>query len=797
MQLTIKARLALAFGVLIGALLLIGWIGVRGIRSIEHSLTTVYDDRVVPLEQLKVISDNYAVYIIDAVNKTNAGKMTAEEALSGIEKANASTTEKWKAYMATTLTEEEARIAKEVADLTGAADKDIAAVQTYLASKKGHITGQMGAFDGPLYNTVDPVTAKIGELIELQLRVAKAEHDRGEATYASAFALTVGIAIGAVVLAAVIGVLIYRSIVPPINKIAGQMRDMAAGNVDIKLEEDRKDELGGLLLSFRALYKKVMSDLDAVTSQAEENLRIRNALDNCSTNVMIADNERQIIYMNKSVSEMLQGNEKELRTVLPNFDARKLLGANMDTFHRNPAHQRGMLENLRSAHKAEIKVAGRTFSLIANPIVDEQGRRLGTVVEWRDRTVEIQSEEEVGQIVQAAASGDFSKRVDVEGKDGFFKQLAQSMNTVMETSEVGINEVVRVLGSLAKGDLTQKISRDFEGSFGQLKNDANATVEQMTASVRQIKEAADAINTAAREIAQGNTDLSQRTEEQASSLEETASSMEELTSTVKQNAENARQANQLAIGASDVAVRGGEVVGQVVHTMDAINESSRKIVDIISVIDGIAFQTNILALNAAVEAARAGEQGRGFAVVATEVRNLAQRSAAAAKEIKSLISDSVEKVGNGSKLVEQAGKTMEEIVTSVKRVTDIMSEISAASLEQTSGIEQVNQAVTQMDETTQQNAALVEEAAAAAESLEEQAQNLVSAVSVFKVSGEAEFVERRGPNRAKNVERLPAMKAPTRPAPKAGSHAASADKAMKPSAAKKVVNASDDEWEEF
>ncbi|HEY8606887.1 MAG TPA: methyl-accepting chemotaxis protein, partial [Noviherbaspirillum sp.] len=245
------------------------------------------------------------------------------------------------------------------------------------------------------------------------------------------------------------------------------------------------------------------------------------------------------------------------------------------------------------------------------------------------------------------------------------------------------------------------------------------------------------IGVASREIASGNADLSSRTESQASSLEETASSMEELTSTVKQNAENARQANQLVVSASDVALRGGEVVGQVVQTMASIKDSSRKIVDIIGVIDGIAFQTNILALNAAVEAARAGEQGRGFAVVAAEVRSLAQRSAGAAKEIKSLIGDSVEKVDAGSNLVDVAGKTMGEIVTSVKHVADIMNEISAASQEQSSGIEEVNRAIAQMDEMTQQNAALVEQAAAAADSMQTQAAALAQAVAVFRVDGAA------------------------------------------------------------
>nr|WP_308418414.1 methyl-accepting chemotaxis protein [Iodobacter ciconiae] len=307
------------------------------------------------------------------------------------------------------------------------------------------------------------------------------------------------------------------------------------------------------------------------------------------------------------------------------------------------------------------------------------------------------------------------------------------MNQLMASNEKGLADVVRVLGALARGDLSETINDDYKGTLGQLKDDCNLTGERLSEIVMQIKDSVGLINTASQEIAAGNNNLSSRTEQQAASLEETASSMEELTGTVKQNAENARQANQLAIGASDIAVKGGGVVEQVVSTMSEINSSAKKIVDIISVIDGIAFQTNILALNAAVEAARAGEQGRGFAVVASEVRNLAQRSAAAAKEIKSLIGDSVVKVESGSRLVDEAGRTMQEVVTAVRRVTDIMSEISAASAEQSSGIEQVNQAVVQMDENTQQNAALVEQAAAAAESLEEQAGSLADAIAIFKV----------------------------------------------------------------
>ena len=310
-----------------------------------------------------------------------------------------------------------------------------------------------------------------------------------------------------------------------------------------------------------------------------------------------------------------------------------------------------------------------------------------------------------------------------------------------------LNTAVKLARAVASGDLTQRIEVRSTNETGQLMQALKDMNESLVRIVGQVRTGTDTVATASSQIAAGNLDLSSRTEQQASSLEETASSMEELTSTVKQNAENARQANQLVVSTSDIAVKGGQVVEQVVDTMASIKDSSRKIADIIGVIDGIAFQTNILALNAAVEAARAGEQGRGFAVVASEVRNLAQRSASAAKEIKSLIEDSVGKVDAGGQLVDEAGKTMGEIVSSVKRVTDIMSEIAAASQEQSSGIEQVNQAITQMDQVTQQNAALVEEAAAAAESLQDQAAKLTEAVSVFKLEGGAYSVRPASPVR--------------------------------------------------
>ncbi|WP_152218963.1 methyl-accepting chemotaxis protein [Pseudomonas sp. SCB32] len=511
----------------------------------------------------------------------------------------------------------------------------------------------------------------------------------------------------------------------------------AYGKGDYSVEMDR---LPGKKAIITEAIDGVRASLKANADAAEYNARIKSALDNVSANVMIANNDLDIIYMNRTVTEMLGRAEADIRKQLPNFNASRLMGANIDMFHKNPAHQRTMLAHLSARHQAELNLGGRRFALDVVPVFSDTGERLGSAVQWTDRTEEFRTEQEVSQLVEAAAAGDFSKRIEASNKDGFFLKLATGLNSLVDTADKGLRDVTRMLSALSQGDLTQRIDADYQGTFGELKDYSNETAQSLSRMLGQIREAADTIHTAASEIASGNAELSTRTEQQASSLEETASSMEELTSTVKLNAENARQANSLAVNASEVATEGGSVVQKVVGTMSAINDSARKIADIIGVIDGIAFQTNILALNAAVEAARAGEQGRGFAVVAGEVRTLAQRSAAAAKEIKTLINDSVDKVENGNTLVAQAGQTMSDIVVAIKRVTDIMAEIAAASAEQSSGIEEVNGAVSQMDEMTQQNAALVEEAAASAEALQEQAGMLNQSVSVFKLDTSATVV---------------------------------------------------------
>jgi len=512
----------------------------------------------------------------------------------------------------------------------------------------------------------------------------------------------------------------------------GIAKEIAKGDLSrsIQLEADDKDSL---LHAIKNMQQKLLASRTAEHKAAEEILRIKIALDNTSIGIMIADNERNIIYANKSVVNALGKVEAEIRKQIPSFSADTLIGTSMDVFYQNPAQQAKSLAALSGAHSDDIELAGRTITVVANPVVSQQDERIGTVTEWHDRTAEVAVEKEVSAIVVAACTGDFTRRIELRDKAGFLHELGEGLNQILHTSETGLNEVVRVLGALSCGDLTETITNDYQGTFGQLKDNTNATVEKLKSIIHQIKEATDCINTGAKDIASGNSDLSHRTEEQAASLEQTAASMEELTSSVQHNTENAKQTNLLAIGAAEIADQGGAVVGQVVATMNDIKESSLKIEEIISVIDDIAFQTNILAINAAIEAARAGTHGQGFAVVAGEVRNLAQRAAASAGEIKILIEDAVKKIDDGSGLAAQAGKTMDEVLNAIRGVTGMMSEITAASVEQSAGIEQVNQAINQMDYVTQQNAALVDQAAAAAESLEEQAQNLAITVSGFKI----------------------------------------------------------------
>jgi methyl-accepting chemotaxis protein len=365
--------------------------------------------------------------------------------------------------------------------------------------------------------------------------------------------------------------------------------------------------------------------------------------------------------------------------------------------------------------------------------MDDMGRPFKVIQLAMDITAQKQAQVEVEKLIKAATAGQLSERIETGSFSGTSRELTESVNRLLDAVASPLHEAQTVLAALAKKHLTHSMSGSYQGEFEQMKANVNGALHNLSATMTTVRSAVEAVSSGADRISKGNEDLSHRTSEQAASLEETSASMEEMTATVKQNADNAKQADQLAITARETADKGRAVTQQAVEAMEEINKSSKKISDIITVIDEIAFQTNLLALNAAVEAARAGEHGRGFAVVATEVRNLAQRSALAAKEIKELINESINRVMDGSALVNQSGKTLEEIVNSVKRVTDIIAEISAASQEQASGIDQTNKAVLAMDEATQQNVALVEETTSSAQSMKEQANELLSQVSKFKI----------------------------------------------------------------
>ncbi len=508
---------------------------------------------------------------------------------------------------------------------------------------------------------------------------------------------------------------------------------VASGDLTSQIKIDRDDEFGNLLGALDKMQRDLAARNESDGKLAAENLRVRRALDNASTNVMIVDNDMTVVYQNTAADSMWRAAAADIRQQQPSFDANALTGRNIESFEPMPA-----LRSLQGTHRTTIRKGPRTFNLAAAPVLSVSGERLGSVLEWQDRTTELATEESVAKLVAGAARGDFSQRVNVSGMEGFFRVFGDSINTLMETNERGLNDVVRVLDALSRGDLTQSITSDYSGTFAELKGSTNLTIEKLMGLIGDIKRAAEAIDLSAREMASGNSDLSDRTQSQAASIEETAASMEQIGSTVKRNEESSSEANKLASGAREVAIEGGAVVEEVVTTMAAINQSSRRIADIISVIDEIAFQTNLLALNAAVEAARAGEQGRGFAVVASEVRNLAQRTAESAKEIKTLIGDSVATVEKGTQLVERAGKTMGEVVTSVKRVSDMIAEISAASSEQSIGVTRVGDAITQIDTAIQENASLVEQANAAAASMQDHAAMLSDRVNVFRLNDGAQ-----------------------------------------------------------
>jgi methyl-accepting chemotaxis protein len=462
---------------------------------------------------------------------------------------------------------------------------------------------------------------------------------------------------------------------------------------------------------------------------------VRSALDVATSGMMIADADGKIVYVNPAVAKVLKDGEAAVRERQPDFRADRVMGSAFDPFDGEPGQQRNLIVGLKATHRARLSLGEMHFDLAATPVFDAAGQRIGTALEWQDRTADTNFRHQLRNVAQKAAAGILTARVEASASEDRYSELARIFNSLMDLTAQAIDEVQRTMAALAEGNLTVRSNAKMRGSFGELNSNANATAEALAQAIGEVQQAVGAISDAAAEIASGNMDLSKRTEQAAASIEETAAAMEEMTATIKQSAEHAQQAKQIATRAAEVAGDGGQTVEAVVRVMRDIEDSSRRMADITTTIDGIAFQTNILALNAAVEAARAGEQGRGFAVVAAEVRALAQRSATAAKEIAQLINESVTKIAEGANVAQRAGRTMSEIVGSSQKVADIIGEITAASIEQAKGLGEVNNAVTQMDQSTQANSALVEEMAASAQSMNDQAHQLSEIASRFVLAG--------------------------------------------------------------
>ncbi len=612
------------------------------------------------------------------------------------------------------------------AEMTGSALDTVQTMRT--TALDAGIGGDLNGVRAPDWFAA--TTARIDRMKRVEDAIAADLHTQANAmahTAARDFTIVLAVAVGGSLLALAIGVAVVRPITHAIGGLTDATARIAEGEVTVTIPgEERGDEVGALARSIHEIRNAGVAAM-----------RVKAALDSVSANVMLADTDGTVIYANAAILAMFRRAETDIRARFPAFSADRIIGGEIDALHDDPAMNSRTLATLTAPHEARIALGVRRFDLVATPVRDESGERRGTVVEWRDVTQELAIQAEVGAMAAAAAAGDFGRRVPEAGKEGFMLELARSMNTLAETAARSLDDVVRFLAALAGGDLSCRITGAHQGMFARIQGDANRTAERLGGIVTSIVDAATTISTAAGEISAGSADLAERTEQQASSLEQTAASMEELGATVRSNADNAQRANRMASDARTRAESGGDVAGSAVGAMRRIEGSSRKITDIIGVIDEIAFQTNLLALNAAVEAARAGDAGRGFAVVAQEVRNLAQRSAQASKEIKSLILDSDSQVHDGVALVQKAGNALDGIVGSVKEVAVLIAGMATASAEQASALDEINSAVAQMDEMTQKNAALVEETTAAAHQLAEQAHTLTQIVAFFRHTGPA------------------------------------------------------------
>ena len=871
---TIKQKLLAIVAFMSLLLLIVGGKGLYATSQIRGTVQTVYEDRVVPLKQLKIIADNYAVLVVDAVNKANSGMITVEEMRQQANQALAEINTQWQSFILTHFTPEEATMAADAEKLFIPANNAIAELIEFADTHSGYVPGELDHFDGPMYETVDPISGKINDLIELQLSVAKQEFVASELLYSELKALLIGLVVLGLLLSIVAAIMLIRAICGPLDKAVNLAESIAAGDLSPKVSVSSKDEVGKLIQSMAKMQQAISSFVSAQQEMAQqhsqgmvgakidesrfegvyaeigsqvnhlvgghlqvqqdivtvihgyaqgdfsesirelpgEQVEISNAVEQVKTSLLAISqdikhlaslgaqgdfshrcDESQYQYLFKEtihdLNQLSQTCDKGFNdilrvtkalsagdlshTITENYPG--LFGQTSEEVNQTVLVLRQTVKDLEMLVEAaadrgefDIKIAIENKQGYVKQL-SEQLNRLSDITDsgLRDiiRVIQAldrgdlsqrmdgdypglfgQTQEGVnnslnalsdfveqinGMVDSAANHGDFSGHISLDEKQGFLLILSQQLNHLFSITQDGLKDVMRVSQAIAEGDLTLKVEREYPGLFGDTRNALNTTVETLQRLISEIQDAATTIHLSSVEIGKGNVDLSVRTESQAACVEETVASFAELNDSVNHNTDSAVEARELSNQSASFAVNGSKVVGDVVKTMSGIKRSSGHISEIIQVLDGIAFQTNILALNAAVEAARAGQSGRGFSVVAAEVRTLAQRAAEAAKEINGLIVDSASQIDEGAKLVTKAGDSMQEIEQSVQSVADIVTRISQASIQQGQGIEQVNKAIEQIDAVTQHNAALVEEAAAASASMQDQVSRMQESVDRF------------------------------------------------------------------